>query len=112
MKPFDKVEKHAKKMKENFNKSHPPANIEDNPTIPIINVNKLKRHLKNNIGIIFLIINDEFYKTAIKHDVPQKFNRSPLTLMYVLDTFFWFCKSLVFYLNYFILFITKINYSI
>ncbi|XP_045456891.1 uncharacterized protein LOC123666917 [Melitaea cinxia] len=50
--------KHAKKMKATSDKSHPPANIGDNVTIPIPDVDKGKGDLRNIIGVI-LQKNDE-----------------------------------------------------
>ncbi|XP_045451043.1 KRAB-A domain-containing protein 2-like [Melitaea cinxia] len=50
--------KHAKKMKATSDKSHPPANIEDNVTVPIPDVDKGKGDLRNIIGVI-LQKNDE-----------------------------------------------------
>ncbi|KAF2902938.1 hypothetical protein ILUMI_03250 [Ignelater luminosus] len=50
--------KQAKKMKATSDKSHPPANIGDNVTIPIPDVDKGKGDLRNIIGVI-LQTNDE-----------------------------------------------------
>ncbi|KAJ8714361.1 hypothetical protein PYW07_002586 [Mythimna separata] len=44
--------KQAKKMKATSDKSQPPANIGDNVTIPIPDVDKGKGDLRNNIGVI------------------------------------------------------------
>ncbi|RVE47159.1 hypothetical protein evm_008236 [Chilo suppressalis] len=44
--------KQAKKMKATSDKSHPPANIGDNVTIPIPDVDKGKGDLRNIIGVI------------------------------------------------------------
>ncbi|XP_045450426.1 uncharacterized protein LOC123659217 [Melitaea cinxia] len=56
--------KHAKKMKATSDKSHPPANIEDNVTVPIPDVDKGKGDLRNIIGVI-LQKNDESILQAI-----------------------------------------------
>ncbi|KAF2883688.1 hypothetical protein ILUMI_22483 [Ignelater luminosus] len=53
--------KQAKKMKATSDKSHPPANIGDNVTIPTPDVDKGKGDLRNIIGVI-LQTNDEDFQ--------------------------------------------------
>ncbi|KAF2892795.1 hypothetical protein ILUMI_13378 [Ignelater luminosus] len=51
--------KQAKKMKATSDKSHPPANIGDNVTIPIPDVDKGKGDLRNIIGVILQTTDEE-----------------------------------------------------
>ncbi|KAF2904930.1 hypothetical protein ILUMI_01246 [Ignelater luminosus] len=59
--------KQAKKMKATSDKSHPPANIGDNVTIPIPDVDKGKGDLRNIIGVILQTNDEGFYKVGTKH---------------------------------------------
>lgn len=64
--------KQAKKMKATTDKSHPPANIGDNVTIPIPDVDKGKGDLRNIIGVILQKNDEGLYKVGTKHGVLQK----------------------------------------
>ncbi|KAF2897907.1 hypothetical protein ILUMI_08268 [Ignelater luminosus] len=64
--------KQAKKMKATSDKSHPPANIGDNVTIPIPDVDKGKGDLRNIIGVILQTNDEGFYKVGTKHGVLEK----------------------------------------
>ncbi|KAF2900335.1 hypothetical protein ILUMI_05851 [Ignelater luminosus] len=59
--------KQAKKMKATSDKSHPLANIGDNVTIPIPDVDKGKGDLRNIIGVILQTNDEGFYKVGTKH---------------------------------------------
>ncbi|KAF2885805.1 hypothetical protein ILUMI_20388 [Ignelater luminosus] len=65
--------KQAKKMKATSDKSHPPANIGDNVTIPIPDVDKGKGDLRNIIGVILQTNDEEVVKTKtrIANDLVQ-----------------------------------------
>lgn len=56
--------KQAKKMKATSDRSHPPANIGDNVTIPIPDVDKGKGDLRNIIGVILQKMAKVFTKLA------------------------------------------------
>ncbi|KAF2893465.1 hypothetical protein ILUMI_12708 [Ignelater luminosus] len=64
--------KQAKKMKATSDKSHPPANIGNNVTIPIPDVDKGKGDLRNIIGVILQTNDEGFYKVGTKHGVLEK----------------------------------------
>ncbi|XP_023014462.2 uncharacterized protein [Leptinotarsa decemlineata] len=66
------LKKQAKKMKAFFDKSHSPANIGDNVTIPIPDVDKGRGDLRNIIGVIFRKNDEDLYKVGTKHGVLQK----------------------------------------
>lgn len=57
-------------MKKTSDKSHPPAEIGDNITIPIPDVDKAKGELI--IGVVLQVNDDGFYKIGTKHGVLQK----------------------------------------
>lgn len=63
--------KQAKKMKATSDSSYPPANIGDNVTIPIPDVDKGKGDLRNIIGVIIQTNEEGFYKIGTKHGVLQ-----------------------------------------
>lgn len=79
--------KQAKKMKATSDRSHPPANIGDNVTIPIPDVDKGKGDLRNIIGVIIQTNDEGFYKIGTKHGVLQKL----------------YCRFCFFLLNYLLL---------
>lgn len=81
--------KQAKKMKATSDKSHPPANIGDNVTIPIPDVDKGKGDLRNIIGVILQKNDEGFYKVGTKHGVLQKL----------------YCRFYFFLLNYLSIFL-------
>ncbi|KAJ8945053.1 hypothetical protein NQ318_019050, partial [Aromia moschata] len=64
--------KQAKKMKTSSDKSHPPANVGDNVTIPIPDVDKGKGDLRNIIGVILQTNGEGFYKIGTEHGILQK----------------------------------------
>ncbi|XP_049886470.1 KRAB-A domain-containing protein 2-like [Pectinophora gossypiella] len=68
----ENLEKQAKRMKASSDKSHPPANIGDNVTIPIPDVDKGRGDLRNIIGVILQRNDEGFYKIGTKHGVLQK----------------------------------------
>lgn len=68
----ENLEKQANKMKNTSDKSHPPAKIGDNITIPIPDVDKAKGDLRNIIGVVLNINDDGFYRIGTKHGVLQK----------------------------------------
>ncbi|KAF2897346.1 hypothetical protein ILUMI_08841, partial [Ignelater luminosus] len=70
--------KQAKKMKATSDKSHPPANIGDNVTIPIPDVDKGKGDLRNIIGVILQTNDEGFYKVGTKHGYPRD-RKDPVT---------------------------------
>lgn len=68
----ENLERQAKKMKASSDKSHPPANIGDNVTIPIPDVDKGRCDLRNIIGVILQKTDEGLYKIGTKHGVLQK----------------------------------------
>lgn len=66
------LEIQAKKMKIASEKSHPEAEIGDNVTIPIPDVDKAKGDLRNIIGVVLEKNNTGLYKIATKHGVLNK----------------------------------------
>lgn len=66
------LEIQAKKMKIASEKSHPEAEIGDNITIPIPDVDKAKGELRNIIGVVHEKNNTGLYKIATKHGVLNK----------------------------------------
>ncbi|KAJ8953312.1 hypothetical protein NQ318_012106, partial [Aromia moschata] len=64
--------KQAKKMKTFSDKSHPPANVGDNVTIPIQDFDKGKGDLRNIIGVILQTNGEGFYKIGTEHGILQK----------------------------------------
>lgn len=81
--------KQAIKMKATSDKSHAPANIGDNVTIPIPDVDKGKGDLRNIIGVILQKNDEGFYKVGTKHGVLQKL----------------YCRFYFFLLNYLSIFL-------
>lgn len=68
----ENLEKQAKKMKVSSDKSHLPANVGDNVTIPIPDVDKGRGDLRNIIGVILQRNDEGLYKVGTKHGVLQK----------------------------------------
>lgn len=61
----------AKKMKSLTDKTHPPANVGDNVTIPIPDVDKPKGALRNIIAVVLLKTDDNMYQLGTKNGVIQ-----------------------------------------
>lgn len=66
------LEKQAKKMKAISDKSHPPAKLGDNITIPVPDVDKAKGDFRNVIGVVLQVTEDGFYKIGTKYGILQK----------------------------------------
>lgn len=59
----------AKKMKSYSDKTHPPANVDDNVTVPIPNVDKAKGAFRNIIAVVLLKTDDNMYQLGTKDGV-------------------------------------------
>lgn len=68
----ENLEKQAKKMKAASDKSHPPAKVGDNVTVPIPDVDRGRGDLRNVIGVVLEINDDGLYKIGTKHGILQK----------------------------------------
>lgn len=66
------LEIQAKRMKMATEKSQPEAEVGDNVTIPIPDVDKAKGDLRNIIGVVLEKNDTGFYKIATKHGVLNK----------------------------------------
>lgn len=69
----ENLEKQAKRMKSFSDTLHQPANIGDNVTVPIPDVDKGRGDLRNIIGIVLQVTDDGLYKIGTKHGVLQSF---------------------------------------
>ncbi|XP_023212590.1 KRAB-A domain-containing protein 2-like, partial [Centruroides sculpturatus] len=67
----ENLQKQAKKMKSASDKSHPPAKVGDNVTVPIPDVDRGRGDLRNVIGVVLEINNDGLYKIGTKHGILQ-----------------------------------------
>lgn len=69
----ENLQKQAKRMKLFSDKLHKPANVGDNVTMPIPDVDKGRGELRNIIGIILQVTDDGLYKIGTKHGILQNF---------------------------------------
>nr|XP_018906448.1 PREDICTED: uncharacterized protein LOC109036585 [Bemisia tabaci] len=71
------LEQQAKKMRLHSDKTHPPAKVGDNVTIPIPDVDKPRACLRNIIGVILDKNEHELYKIGTKDGIlPKRYCRS------------------------------------